>query len=406
MNSYQTAGNMTCEITTSVPEPFAHCAGPRTASLVVVGEAWGESEERNAGIPFCGASGHEFSKMLIETGWDDSRGTLARAVEAFEAHRFGEWLSLREEWLHNADIMLTNVFALRPISNNLGYLCASKGDLGDAYNCPPVRTENPRYVKTEYLSHLSRLREEVRAGPRNLLLCLGGTATWAMVGSSAIGRLRGAVCQSRDDAPMGLGGVKCLPTFHPAAIFRAWHWRVIVLADLLKARREREFPEVHRPLRSVIINPSLDQIETWVEETLRGSFTLLSPDIETMNGQIRCIGFARRRDESIVIPFISDLTGKSYWNNIDDEVMAWSYVQNLLDCPLPKIFQNGLFDLQYLIRAGLTVRNARHDTMLLHHVLYPEMQKSLGFLGSIYTNEMSWKLMRLHKGAEELKRDE
>ena len=57
---------MTCEITTSGPEPFAHCAGPRTASLVVVGEAWGESEERNAGIPFCGSSGHEFSKMLID----------------------------------------------------------------------------------------------------------------------------------------------------------------------------------------------------------------------------------------------------------------------------------------------------------------------------------------------------
>lgn len=227
-----------------------------------------------------------------------------------------------------------------------------------------------------------------------------------MVGSSAIGRLRGAVCTSRDDAPVGLGGVKCLPTYHPAAIFRAWHWRVIVLADLLKARREREFAEVRRPLRSVIINPSLDQIEAWVEETLRGSFRLLSPDIETMNGQIRCIGFARRRDESLVIPFIRDLTGASYWPSVDEELRARCAVQRLLDCSLPKIFQNGLFDLQYLIREGYSVRNARHDTMLLHHVLYPEMQKSLGFLGSVYTEEQSWKLMRLHKGEEELKRDE
>jgi hypothetical protein len=32
------------------------------------------------------------------------------------------------------------------------------------------------------------------------------------------------------------------------------------------------------------------------------------------------------------------------------------------------------------------------DTMLLHHALYPEMQKDLGFLGSIYTNEASWKI--------------
>jgi hypothetical protein len=44
------------------------------------------------------------------------------------------------------------------------------------------------------------------------------------------------------------------------------------------------------------------------------------------------------------------------------------------------------------------------DTMLLHHSMYPELPKSLGFLGSIYTNEAAWKLMR--RDAEELKRDE
>ena len=346
--------------------------------------------------------------MLIETGWDEA-GLLSRAVSAFEAHRFADWLSLREEWLHSADIMLTNVFALRPINNNLGYLCAAKSELPGDYNLPPVRTENPRYVRVEFMPHLQRLRKELEESPRKLVLTLGGTSTWALAGSSAIGRLRGAVSQTQSAGPVGLGGIKFLPTYHPAAIFRAWHWRVIVLADLLKARREREFAEVRRPLRMVLMNPTIREVGQWVYDTIahgHSRYHMLSPDIETMNGQIRCIGFARSRDEAIVIPFISDLTGKSYWNNIDDEVMAWSYVQNLLDCSLPKIFQNGLFDLQYLIRAGLTVRNARHDTMLLHHVLYPEMQKSLGFLGSIYTNEMSWKLMRLHKGEEELKRDE
>jgi hypothetical protein len=43
--------------------------------------------------------------------------------------------------------------------------------------------------------------------------------------------------------------------------------------------------------------------------------------------------------------------------------------------------------------------------MMLHHSLYPEMKKSLGFLGSIYTDEASWKLMRQEKTDTE-KRDE
>jgi len=32
--------------------------------------------------------------------------------------------------------------------------------------------------------------------------------------------------------------------------------------------------------------------------------------------------------------------------------------------------------------------------MLAHHALQPESEKGLGFLGSVYTNEPSWKLMR------------
>ena len=381
--------------------PFAYVAGPHDASLVIVGEAWGESEERH-GIPFAGASGREFARMCIEVGWDVD-GTLARALgESSDS----AWLGYREEWLHRASIMLTNVFALRPINNNLGYLCAAKSELPSDYDLPKVRNENPSFVKPEFLSHLSRLHTEIDESPRKLVVTLGGTATWALVGSSAIGRLRGAVTQSAIDAPVGVGGVKCLPTYDPAAIFRAWQWRPILLADLLKARREREFSEVRRPKREVIVNPTIEQVEQWAEKTVRAPPYLLAPDIETMNGQIRCIGFARARDEAIVIPFIKNLAGESYWTSTDDELRAWYAVRALLESDIPKVYQNGLFDISYLSRMGIRPRNCLHDTMLLHHVLYPEMQKSLGFLGSVYCNESNWKLMRVHKGEEELKRDE
>ena len=83
--------------------------------------------------------------------------------------------------------------------------------------------------------------------------------------------------------------------------------------------------------------------------------------------------------------------------------MAWNLVQALLASPVPKTFQNGLYDLSYLIRMGLVVKNCVDDTMLHHHALMPEMQKGLGFLGSVYTNEASWKLMRHN---ESNKRDE
>jgi uracil-DNA glycosylase len=387
------------------PEPFAATAGPRDARVVFIGEAHGETEERLGGIPFAGASGREFARMLIEAGWDEG-GLLAAAVAEREDRL---WLARREDWLAAASVLLTNVFALRPIGNNLAHLCASKDALPRDYALPPMRTENPRYVKPDYLPHLRRLNVEVSQSPRSLVICLGGPALWSLTGSSAIGQMRGAV-GSAQRGPSGLAGMKYLATYHPAAVLRAWHWRTIVLADLFKARREREFPEVRRPARSVVVNPSIEEVEAWTSETLAGAaaghFTLLSPDIETMNGQIRCIGFARARDEALVVPFISEASGASYWPSEDEELRAWSAVARLLDSPIPKVFQNGLFDMQYLTRCGLRVRAAAHDTMLLHHVLYPELQKGLGFLGSVYCNEAPWKLMRAHRGEKELKRDE
>lgn len=392
-------------VTSTTFEPFAHTCGSRSANVVFIGEAWGQTEDDLGGVPLAGATGREFARMLLESGWDDSRALL-RLAESARSTR--EFVALREEWLLAHDILLTNVFALRPTNNNLAYLCAKRDEAGN--DLTPVRSEDPRYVRSEFLPHLARLASEIAICQPNLIVPLGGTALWALTGSHAIGGARGAVTEIRHNAPIvpyeRFGpGRKVLPTYHPAAIFRAWHWRPIVLADLIKALREREFSDIRRPKRTVVVNPSIDDVRQWTMDTL-ASARMLSPDIETMNGQIRCIGFARSAHEALVVPFIRDLKGTSYWPDPSDEFRAWCCVRDLLASPLPKIFQNGLFDLQYLIRAGLNVRNVRHDSMLLHHAIYPEMQKSLGFLGSVYTNEAPWKTMRLHKGKEELKRDE
>lgn len=46
---------------------------------------------------------------------------------------------------------------------------------------------------------------------------------------------------------------------------------------------------------------------------------------------------------------------------------------------------------QWLANEGLFTRGEVEDTMLLHHALQPELPKKLGYLGSIYTNEIAWK---------------
>lgn len=61
---------------------------------------------------------------------------------------------------------------------------------------------------------------------------------------------------------------------------------------------------------------------------------------------------------------------------------------------IPKLGQNFLYDLQYLHRAGIRPRAFRHDTMIKHHSLHPELDKGLGFLATLYTDEAPWKVLR------------
>jgi len=331
--------------------------------IALVGEAWGIEEERQR-TPFVGTSGWELNRMLSEAG------------------------------IKRADCFLTNVFNLRPRpTNDVSNLCGTKVE-----GIPGLRSlQSGRYVRREFAPELERLYTELRTVRPNIIVCLGNTAAWAMHSGGSIGKIRGTVFPS-------FLGFKSLATFHPAAILRQWSDRVTTVVDLTKARRESEYPEIRRPRREFWIEPNLEDLERFYGLYLQPS-DLIAVDIETAGNQITCVGFAPRGDVAIVIPFTDPRReGGSYWPTSAHELCAWRYVAKVLQLPSRKLFQNGLYDLAWLWRNyGLTVVNPSEDTMLLHHSLYPELQKGLGFLGSIYTDEPAWKQMRK---TEMLKKDE
>jgi DNA polymerase I-like protein with 3'-5' exonuclease and polymerase domains len=186
---------------------------------------------------------------------------------------------------------------------------------------------------------------------------------------------------------------------------RDWSARPFAIADLMKARREAAYPELRRPHREIWIEPSLEDIRNFIDTHIRGC-DILSTDIETIGSRITCIGFAPSASIAIVIPF-DDGRAKtgSYWPTRQDESLCWNIVRNVLeDGSIRKLFQNGAYDIAFLWRAyGIKTFGADEDTMLLAHALQPEMKKDLGTLGSLYSDERSWKHMR--KKDETIKRD-
>lgn len=360
---------------------------------VLLGEAWGEQEEKIR-RPFVGSSGIELLKMcgqakLIEFTREDQH-FISQFWDTLDPH------NVDMAWSLHPEIHRTNVFNLRPAGNKIEDVCTAKEWALPGY--PPLMPG--KYVDKKHAPQLERLADELDQINPNLVVALGNTPCWALLGQTGISKLRGVTQRSA----LTITGFKILPTYHPAAVMRQWELRPVAITDLTKATREREYPEIRRPKRRIFIPESVEDLYTFEREHLRHC-ERLSVDIETAGTQITIVGVAPSRNVALVIPFVHrQRVGRSYWNSHDTEKEVWKFVKRTLESPIPKTFQNGLYDIAFLYRAvRIRVMNAEHDTMLLHHSMQPESLKSLGFLGSVYTDEGAWKTMR---NVETVKRDD
>lgn len=349
----------------TIAPPFQHSSGPKDAKIALVGEAFGV-EESSVGKPFVGPSGFLLTSLLKDAGID------------------------------RRDCFLTNVFAFQPSNNDLDTLCALRAEVGEDYRWPSIK--QGKYVLPEYLPEIGRLTIELTTVKPNVVVALGNIATWALLNTTGIGSIRGTPAISTL-----IPHQKVFPTYHPANVIRDFMRRMIVLADFGKVREEAASPDLTWPDRRVFINPTIEEVEGLCKAAAKG--LLLSVDCECTKGQIDMIGFSINTRLSFVVPFFNNRTFEHYWKDPSHETRAWIAVRDLLQSRVPKLFQNGLFDLQYILKHGIRPRNCRHDSMLLHHAKYPELPKGLGFLGSIYAKVPPWKLMR-HTKDEELKSDE
>ena len=367
---------------------------PAVKPIVIVGEARGEYEER-IGSSFVGPSGIELLRMLHEAKVIQLSSVDRDYINDY--YRRGSPKSIESVWRLHPEIYRTNVFAIHPPSNRLEYFCGPKSEGIPSY---PALLPS-KYVRRSFEPELDRLADEILTHDPNLIIALGNTALWALCGRTGVSKLRGTTQLSTHC----VSGYKLLPTYHPAAVLRQWEVRPTTVIDLIKAKREAEFPDIRRPACEIWIEPTLEDIERFINDYIRGC-GILSVDIETTGSRITCIGFAPKPDLAIVIPFDDERskTG-SYWPTREIESAVWKLVADvLIDGSIPKLFQNGLYDISFLWRAyGIGVRGAAEDTMLLQHSLQPESLKGLGYLGSLYTDFGAWKVD--HKNSQTIKRD-
>ena len=322
--------------------------GNPQAKIWLVGECPGANEDRT-GRPFVGGAGQVLDGMLSECN------------------------------ISRRDCYIDNVVQYQPVANNFGvYYQDSKR------SCPT----------SELLQAHQRIREMVILHKPNVVVALGNEALFALTGNKGITKWRGSI--------LGCGGVKVVPTLHPAMIMRQYEMRVQGLFDLSKALRESKspiFPEI--PPDRFIISPSYEQVMGNLQGMLGGGFPYISFDIETSMElkQITCIGLAWSSTSAICIPFFKDTT--SFWTS-EEELSIIEKLKEVFSCPRLKfIAQNAQFDMTFMkMQWGINSIPLWMDTMIAHHCIYPELPKALSFLVSIYTNHPYHKDM-IHGGLQD-----
>lgn len=331
------------------PRRFVPGLGPPDAKIAIIGEAPGAYEDAQL-KPFVGPAGNVLEQCLHAAG------------------------------LIRSEVYLTNVVKERPPGN----------DISPFFNGKTFSPEGYEWV--------SLLREELNALNPNIMVACGKTAMAALTGRTDITRTRGYVFPSialaRDS--------KVIPTIHPAASlydrkggdkgalataeFKPYLYRHVITCDLKKAKVESHFSELRRPERQIIwdfgnVNEVLEWLEYYEKQPL------VATDIEVLNCELACISFSSNPSIAISIP----LTGA--WTE-QDELLIWRGIQRVLgNANSCKVLQNSVFDCWFLAtRCGIIVAGPIHDTMIGHSVMYPELPKSLGFIGSIYCGAQAyWK---------------
>lgn len=313
--------------------------GSFEADLVIVGEAPG-SEEANLGRPFVGTSGRLLMELLDN-------------------------LNIRRSHCY-----ITNVIKEQPKRNNIDLFIKFKRSGGVL---TAELTESAR-------DYVAELKEELSKTTANVIVAVGNISLWALTGKNGILNYRGSVLESTM-----IPGRKVIPIIHPAAALRQFIYQRYIHIDLAKVKKEMEYPEIRRLKRNLKVFPTYDE-SIYYLTTVAEKSPILASDIETnrITREVSHISFAVNSTEAISINFFK--LGKNVFS-LEEEANIWWKIAKLMENPnITKIFQNSAFDFWFLFkRYGIKI-SPLVDTMIAMAFVFPDFNKGLDFLCSVYTD--------------------
>lgn len=314
--------------------------------LAFVGEAPAD-EEVKAGKPFVGPAGYELDLWL-------------RMVSILRPHCFIGNLSMEQA----PDNKLEKMFI-------------------------DSKCTTPNQVLAGHITVLKSQLEELRP---NCIVALGRLPMLVLTGKDGITKQWGSIL------PCTLiPGLKVIPIAHPAFVIRGmFALRQVMAVFLKRAVEESSSPELNLPKRELLIDSDPDLILHHLDRLQ--SSQKIAFDIENPGqSPIVCISFSDSKDWAMSIPFNRGM-GHRWHRYIEQEI--WTKISRLLSGDALKIAHNLNYDFAWLTTHRVHVKPPYWDTMMSHHVCYPDLSRdelkklklnSLAFCTALYTREPYYK---------------
>lgn len=224
------------------------------------------------------------------------------------------------------------------------------------------------------------LQQRIQDLPAKIFIPMGKLATACLTGSGDVSARRGYLTYW-NEKPV-------LPTLAPSSASFGGNYinKYYIIEDIKKAVKIKE--KLDYDECECIYPTTLEQIAELCEKIKQtGS---VSFDIEVANYEVSAISFSMSPEISYAIPFAV----KNLWTPWQ-EVEVWNMLNDILASPeIAKTGQNLIFDIHFLMQhQHIFVRGTIYDTMIAHHIAFPDFLKGLGFLASIYCHVPYWKDM-------------
>jgi len=122
-------------------------------------------------------------------------------------------------------------------------------------------------------------------------------------------------------------------------------------------------------------------------------------DIETrFSSTIDCVGLSIDGEHVICIPFSGEFC-PNIWTVDEEFEITWRLLEILQHNNANVVAQNGNYDCQFFYKLYLADIRLGDDTLILNHLLYNYLPKSLDFLASLFAPKYSyWKNAQTHGG--------